>query len=73
MKKSLAHLPEQKQDEVELIAFKIRALCEDVQMVILFGRPHCNYGRKSPWLRKKVPANYRCTRPYQRPHSDIDR
>ena len=37
MKKSLAHLPELKQDELELIAFKIRALCQDVQMVILFG------------------------------------
>jgi len=37
MKKSLAHLPELKQDELELIAFKIRSLCEDVQMVILFG------------------------------------
>jgi len=37
MKKSLAHLPQEKQDEVELIAFKIRALCEDAQMVILFG------------------------------------
>ena len=37
MKKSLAHLPQDKADEVELIAFNIRALCEDVQMVILFG------------------------------------
>ena len=37
MKKSLAHLPELKQDELELIGFKIRSLCEDVQMVILFG------------------------------------
>jgi HEPN domain-containing protein/predicted nucleotidyltransferase len=37
MKKTLAHLPELKADEVELIAMKIRALCEDVQMVILFG------------------------------------
>ena len=36
-KKNLAHLPKLKQDEVELIAFKIRALCEDVQMAILFG------------------------------------
>lgn len=37
MKKSLAHLPQDKADEVELIACKIRALCEDVHMVILFG------------------------------------
>jgi len=37
MRKSLAHLPEDKQDEVELIGMKIRSLCEDVQMVILFG------------------------------------
>jgi len=37
MKKTLAHLPQLKQDELELIAFKIRSLCEDVQMVILFG------------------------------------
>jgi len=37
MKKSLSHLPQDKADEVELIAFNIRALCEDVQMVILFG------------------------------------
>ena len=37
MKKSLAHLPQDKADEVELIAFNIRSLCEDVQMVILFG------------------------------------
>ena len=37
MKQSLAHLPELKAEELELIAFKIRSLCEDVQMVILFG------------------------------------
>jgi predicted nucleotidyltransferase/HEPN domain-containing protein len=37
MKKSLPHLPQLKQSELELIAFKIRALCDDVQMVILFG------------------------------------
>ncbi|MHC4528704.1 MAG: HEPN domain-containing protein, partial [Planctomycetota bacterium] len=37
MKKSLAHLPQIKADEVELIAMKICALCDDVQMVILFG------------------------------------
>ena len=37
MKTSLAHLPQLKQDELELIGFKIRSLCEDVQMVILFG------------------------------------
>ncbi len=37
MKKSLAHLPQLKQDEVERMAMKIRSLCEDVQMVILFG------------------------------------
>jgi HEPN domain-containing protein/predicted nucleotidyltransferase len=37
MKKSLAHLPELKADELELIAFKIRSLCDDVQMVVLFG------------------------------------
>jgi len=37
MKDSLNHLPQQKADEVELIAMKIRSLCEDVQMVILFG------------------------------------
>ena len=37
MKESLAHLPQDKADEVELVAFNIRALCEDVQMVILFG------------------------------------
>ncbi len=37
MKKSLAHLPQLKQNELELIAFKIRSLCDDVQMVILFG------------------------------------
>ncbi|MFC1677213.1 HEPN domain-containing protein [Planctomycetota bacterium] len=37
MKKSLSHLPQLKQDELELIAMKIRSLCEDVQMVVLFG------------------------------------
>ena len=37
MKKSLAHLPQDKQDEAELVAMKIRALVEDVHMVILFG------------------------------------
>ncbi|GAF86382.1 unnamed protein product, partial [marine sediment metagenome] len=37
MKKSLAHLPVLKQDELELIAMQIRSLCEDVHMVILFG------------------------------------
>jgi predicted nucleotidyltransferase/HEPN domain-containing protein len=37
MKKSLIHLPELKAEELELIAFKIRSLCEDVQMVVLFG------------------------------------
>jgi len=37
MKKSLAHLPELKAEELELIAFKIRSLCDDVQMVVLFG------------------------------------
>jgi len=37
MKKSLAHLPELKAEELELIAFKIRSLCEDVHMVVLFG------------------------------------
>jgi len=37
MKKTLAHLPQDKQSEVEGIGMKIRALCEDVQMVILFG------------------------------------
>ena len=37
MKKSLAHLPELKAEELELIAFKIRGLCEDVHMVVLFG------------------------------------
>jgi len=37
MKKSLAHLPQAKADEVKLIAEKIRSLAKDVQMVILFG------------------------------------
>jgi len=37
MKKSLAHLPQAKADEVKLIAEKIRSLAQDVQMVILFG------------------------------------
>jgi predicted nucleotidyltransferase/HEPN domain-containing protein len=37
MKKSLAHLPELKADELELIASKIRSLCDDVHMVVLFG------------------------------------
>jgi predicted nucleotidyltransferase/HEPN domain-containing protein len=37
MKKSLAHLPQLKADELELIAFKIRSLAEDVHMVVLFG------------------------------------
>ena len=37
MKKSLAHLPQDKQDEAELVATKIRALVEDVEIVILFG------------------------------------
>ena len=37
MKKSLAHLPQDKADELELIAMKIRSLCDDVHMVILFG------------------------------------
>ncbi len=37
MKKSLAHLPQAKADEVQLIAAKIRSLAQDVQMVILFG------------------------------------
>ena len=37
MKKSLAHLPELKAEELELIAFKIRGLCDDVHMVVLFG------------------------------------
>ena len=37
MKDSLSHLPQTKADELELIAFNIRALCDDVQMVILFG------------------------------------
>jgi len=37
MKKSLAHLPQLKAEELELIAFKIRSLCDDVHMVVLFG------------------------------------
>jgi len=37
MKKSLAHLPQLKKNELELITFKIRSLCDDVQMVVLFG------------------------------------
>jgi predicted nucleotidyltransferase len=37
MKKSLAHLPQLKADELELIAMKIRSLAEDVHMVVLFG------------------------------------
>ncbi len=37
MKKSLSHLPELKAEELELIAFKIRSLCDDVHMVVLFG------------------------------------
>jgi len=37
MKKSLAHLPQDKQGEVELVGMKIRSLCEDVHKVILFG------------------------------------
>jgi len=37
MKDSLAHLPQLKADELELIAFKIRSLAEDVHMVVLFG------------------------------------
>ena len=37
MKDSLANLPQHKADEVELIAMKIRSLCDDVHMVILFG------------------------------------
>ncbi len=37
MKDSLTHLPQLKADELELIAFKIRSLAEDVHMVVLFG------------------------------------
>ena len=37
MKDSFGHLPQLKQDEVGLIAEKIRSLCDDVAMVILFG------------------------------------
>ena len=37
MKESLAHLPELKQDELEVIAMNIRGLCDDVHKVVLFG------------------------------------
>ncbi|MHC4395521.1 MAG: HEPN domain-containing protein [Planctomycetota bacterium] len=37
MKKSLTHLPQAKAEELELIATKIRSLCDDVHMVVLFG------------------------------------
>ena len=37
MKNSLGHLPRLKQDELEVIAMKIRSLCDDVHKVILFG------------------------------------
>jgi hypothetical protein len=37
MKKSLAHLPKDKQSEVKLIASEIRDLAEDTQIIILFG------------------------------------
>ena len=37
MKESLAHLPSHKADELGLIAMNIRALCDGVPMVVLFG------------------------------------
>jgi len=37
MKDSLEHLPSDKADELEMIAMKIRSLCDDVHMVVLFG------------------------------------
>ncbi len=37
MKKSLDHLPKQKRDELDRITSIIRALCNDVEMIILFG------------------------------------
>jgi hypothetical protein len=40
MKDSLSHLPQIKTDELELIAFNIRALCHDAQMPILSAQNH---------------------------------
>src|SRR3989338_6355258 len=47
MKTSLSHLPQEKQDELQKLVSIIRANCEDVEMVILYGsyargdyRPH---------------------------------
>ncbi len=37
MKKSLKHLPTQKRDEVKRIVSIIRKMCDDVEMIILFG------------------------------------
>ena len=37
MKKTLVHLPGNKRDELEHIVSVIRKLCEDVEMIILFG------------------------------------
>ncbi len=37
MKQTLEHLPELKRDELERIASVIRARCNDVEMIILFG------------------------------------
>jgi HEPN domain-containing protein/predicted nucleotidyltransferase len=37
MKKSLSHLPEHKQEELERAVSVIREMCDDVEMIILFG------------------------------------
>jgi HEPN domain-containing protein len=37
MKKNLAHLPDNKQDELKHIVSVIHNLCDDVEMIILFG------------------------------------
>jgi predicted nucleotidyltransferase/HEPN domain-containing protein len=37
MKKSLGHLPQSKRGELDVIVMKIMSLCDDVEMVALFG------------------------------------
>ncbi len=37
MKKSLEHLPKQKRDEIKMLVSIIREMCDDVEMIILFG------------------------------------
>ncbi len=55
MKDSLSHLPQIKADELELIAFNIRALCDDVQLVILFGSYAREYNITKQQLEQLAP------------------